>query len=498
MNPLAVGARARIFTHMTRMAAPHLLRLSSPDATETLARSLGAMLSPGDVILLHGDIGAGKTHFARALIQSLQDPPEDVPSPTFTLVQTYDTQKGDLWHADLYRLTSPDECVELGLADAFDTAICLIEWPDRLEDLVPEDSLHLRFSMADDDEDARLLDISGNNTRWADALAPLLPHGHESVVDAFLTEAGWGDATQAPLAGDASGRKYTRLSQNGDTAILMEDPEGGTARFVRIARYLQGAGLSAPKVYAETPNHLLLEDFGDGHMARLAVDAESEARLYRTAVDALVALHTRPAPKGLPVATPAHLADAIDLVFVHYAHVPELFEPARAAFLPILETHAAPEDVVVLRDYHAENIMVLPGRTGAARAGLLDFQDALVGHSAYDLVSLCRDPRRDLAPTTEEQCIAAYLSATGDAADTFRTAYAVLGVQRNLRILGIFARLAAQRGKPHYLDYLPRTWSHLQTQLAHPALAALRPVLADLPAPDDTHMDRLLDLCPTP
>ncbi len=145
---------------------------------------------------------------------------------------------------------------------------------------------------------------------------------------------------------------------------------------------------------------------------------------------------------------------------------------------------------MVLRDYHAENILMLPGRTGAARAGLLDFQDAFTGHAAYDLVSLCRDVRRDVRPETEEACITAYLNATGEDPEAFRGAYAVLGVQRNLRILGVFARLAAN-GKPRYLDFLPRTWALLQEQLAHPALAPLRPIIEALPAPTPDHIESL-------
>ncbi|KHQ52381.1 tRNA (adenosine(37)-N6)-threonylcarbamoyltransferase complex ATPase subunit type 1 TsaE [Mameliella alba] len=144
------------------------LTLPTPEATCALARRIGAGLRPGDVLLLTGEIGAGKTHFARCLIQSLLDEPEDVPSPTFTLVQTYDTATGELWHADLYRLTGPDESVELGLTEAFETAICLVEWPDRLEDLAPRDALRLSFA-AGQDEDARALVLDWEAPRW-DAL----------------------------------------------------------------------------------------------------------------------------------------------------------------------------------------------------------------------------------------------------------------------------------------------------------------------------------------
>lgn len=141
------------------------LSLPSPDATADLARRLAADLSAGDVLLLEGGIGAGKTHFARALIQSLLVVPEDVPSPTFTLVQTYETRSGPLWHADLYRLTSAGEIEELGLADAFEEAICLVEWPDRLGEVRPGGALQLAFAIPEA-EDARSVTLSWTADRW--------------------------------------------------------------------------------------------------------------------------------------------------------------------------------------------------------------------------------------------------------------------------------------------------------------------------------------------
>lgn len=146
---------------------PLNLTLPSPDATARLAEALGARLRPGDCLLLDGPIGAGKTHFARALIQSLMEQPEDVPSPTFTLVQTYDTAAGELWHADLYRLSSPEEIEELGLTEAMETAICLIEWPDRLGPLTPPDALSLSFATTEEADDSRRLTLTWTAPHWA-------------------------------------------------------------------------------------------------------------------------------------------------------------------------------------------------------------------------------------------------------------------------------------------------------------------------------------------
>lgn len=317
----------------------------------------------------------------------------------------------------------------------------------------------------------------------------------------FLDAAGWGAARQEALAGDASARRYTRLFRGDKTAILMQDPEGDVALFARLARHLSGAGLSAPRILAEdnADGLLLIEDLGDGLIARLADTPARERDLYLLATDALIELHRHPAAPDLPIATPDHLARQIDLAFIHYTHAPKGLPDAIAAFRPLLEAHAQPADVMVLRDYHAENILVLPDRSGTARAGLLDFQDALLGHRAYDLVSLIQDARRDVRADTAEVCIRHYCAATGQAKEAFRTSLAVLGAQRNLRILGVFARLAATRGKPQYIDLIPRVWGHLQTDLSHPQLSPVKEILdAALPAPTPDHLTRLKSRCPTP
>jgi len=225
----------------------------------------------------------------------------------------------------------------------------------------------------------------------------------------------------------------------------------------------------------------LIEDFGDALFARLMRDDPArEIPLYETAVDVLVHLHAAPVLE-VPVCNADWLCDATSLAFDHYARTDAA--PFLAAFRPLAERLDAVQKVLILRDYHAENLIYLPERTGPARAGLLDFQDALLGHPAYDLVSILQDARRDIAPATEAAMIAHYLRHTPQPEAEFKAAYAILGAQRNLRILGIFARLSAQDGKHHYLDYVPRVWGYLHRNLRHPALAevasALRPILPE-------------------
>ncbi|WP_372836515.1 aminoglycoside phosphotransferase family protein [Puniceibacterium confluentis] len=324
------------------------------------------------------------------------------------------------------------------------------------------------------------------------------------MIDAFLASVGWADALISPLAGDASARAYSRLQRGGTSAILMQDPTGDVGRFASLSRHLIDLGLSAPQILAEdfATGLLLIEDLGDGLFARLtAVDPARETPLYLAAADTLLSLH-RHAPPPLDKATPDHLAQMTDLAFDCYlaaaagAAAPQDKADCRAAMADALNTYAPDTDVMILRDFHAENLLWLPDRVGAARTGLLDFQDALQGHRAYDLASLLTDVRRDVTPATCQAVIRHYVDQSGLPDTPFRAALAVLGAQRNLRILGVFARLAAN-GKPRYLELMPRVWSHLQRDLAHPALgriaATLHPVM---PPPDPEIIARLRQTCP--
>ncbi|MDU8910855.1 aminoglycoside phosphotransferase family protein [Aestuariicoccus sp. MJ-SS9] len=314
----------------------------------------------------------------------------------------------------------------------------------------------------------------------------------------FLQSIGWAKARRAPLAGDASSRRYWRLSQEGQSAILMADPDGDIPRFAHLARHLRDLGLSAPDILAEAPGYLLLEDLGDELFAALCdTDPTLERSLYIAATDVLIALHRHPAPEGLSVADPPQLARMTDLAFDWYltGATGQADDRAKHAAISIFDTvlaqHTPIADVMILRDYHAENLIWLPNRPAPANVGLLDFQDAMRGHRAYDLVSLLRDARRDVTDDTASAVVAHYLRATGADEMAFGAAFAALGVQRNLRILGVFARLSRQSGKPRYIDLIPRVWGHLQRDLAHPALSPLQDILAVLPAPTADILNRL-------
>ncbi|MGZ2255682.1 aminoglycoside phosphotransferase family protein [Roseobacter sp. A03A-229] len=329
-------------------------------------------------------------------------------------------------------------------------------------------------------------------------------------LDAFIKKAGWSNAERVSLAGDASNRRYDRLTApDGKRAVLMDAPpeKGEDVRpFVQIAEYLGGIGLSAPHVLAkdEVCGFLLLEDLGDALFARvLEREPDLENSLYAAAIDALVHLH-QSSPPALPAYHAGVTAPLAALAFDWYQFgaTGAVDAKAKARFMQMITPLLAQLDddtrVLIQRDYHAENLLWLPDRDGTARVGLLDFQDAMLGHPAYDLVSVLQDARRDLQPETEQRMIDRFLQQQPQDAARFRTAYAILGVQRNLRILGVFARLCLRNGKLQYVDLIPRVWGHVQTNLAHPALAEVNDMVnTALPAPTPDVLDTLRAKCAT-
>lgn len=327
------------------------------------------------------------------------------------------------------------------------------------------------------------------------------------VSEAIVARTKWAGITPAPLAGDASNRIYHRLTNPAtqETAVLMDaDPTTGedVRPFVRVANYLRSLGLSAPEILArdEDFGFLLLEDLGDGLFARVVADQpELERPLYEAATDVLIHLHHSPVME-LDSYGPRMMTQRASMAFSHYAAgiTREDQSGVQSRFTRLfqdilMDTTGGPK-VVVLRDYHAENLLWMPDRAGLARVGLLDFQDAMLGHPAYDLMSMLQDIRRKVPAGIEMTMTHRYLKATGMDEHNFRQAYAVLSVQRNLRILGVFARLAVERGKPGYIDLMPATWDHLMRALNHPALASVSDlILKSLPAPTPANMQKLKD-----
>lgn len=487
--------------------------LALADETQTihLAADLATLLRPGDMVTLSGGLGAGKTTLARALIRALAgDVGLEVPSPTFTLMQTYDGVMGPILHADLYRLSGADELAAIGFEEAAAGAVTLVEWPERATEALPPDRLDIALRLGRlDTPQARIVTLTGQGA-FAGRLKRM------RAIHRLLAGAGWLEARRAHLQGDASARAYERLTKpDGSTAILMiapRRPDGPPVRrgkpysaiarlaesvhaFVALARGLRERGFSAPAILAQDleAGLLLLEDFGGAFV----VDENGPIpERYEASARLLARLHGFDLPADLPVAEGVlHTIPPYDLeaLIIEVELMLDWYLPhvgaslvsaaARAEFIGLwtdaLTEIRAAEPTWTLRDYHSPNLMWLPDRQGHARVGLLDFQDAVMGHPAYDLVSLGQDARVDVAPALELHLLGCYAAERRhadpdfDLAD-FARAYAILGAQRATKIVGIFARLDKRDGKPVYLRHLPRVEAYLRRNLDHPALSALK------------------------
>lgn len=307
-------------------------------------------------------------------------------------------------------------------------------------------------------------------------------------INAFLASAGWGSATRAPLAGDASFRRYERVNMDGKQAVLMDapPPQEDVRPFIRAGKALQGFGLSAPRVlHADVEKgFLLLEDLGDDLYSRVLHKApESELELYSEASHVLEQLY-HDGNKAELSAFPAYdeallmrecmlLAEWFLPAVLPQEQTAKLTEEYKQLWLKLLKALPPLKPVLVMRDYHADNLLWMPERKGTQKVGLLDFQDAVAGSPAYDMVSFLEDARRDVSDATVAATIEQYVNSTGMKKDEFMTSYALLGAQRNCKIVGIFVRLCVRDGKQNYLSFLPRVWRHLQNDLKHPQMKEL-------------------------
>ncbi|HWL03764.1 MAG TPA: tRNA (adenosine(37)-N6)-threonylcarbamoyltransferase complex ATPase subunit type 1 TsaE [Xanthobacteraceae bacterium] len=499
---------------LTLLADGFAAELAGESDTEKLMRDLAAALRPGDVVALSGDLGAGKTTFARALIRHLaNNPDEEAPSPTFTLMQAYELPPFPLLHLDLYRVADPAELIELGFEDRDERAVVLMEWPERGGDLLPADRFEIALQLAAgrgaDHRDARLV----GHGAFAERARRI------GLIRDLLDRSGFTEAKRSPLAGDASTRAYERLLRPGAAkpfdAVLMNAPRRpdgppvkngkpysaiarlaeDVAPFIGMARGLHARGFSAPEIHAADLDNglLILEDLGDGSVVAGAPPAPLPP-CYMAATEMLAALHGMDLPDRLPVAPgidhviPPYDLDAmlieVELLPAWYlshagialpqAALDAFFAAWREALQPLLD---APK-TWVLRDFHSPNIVWLPAREGVRKVGLLDFQDAVMGPAAYDVASLAQDARVDVPEAMEAALLGAYVASRRRADPAFDAAlfaqhYATMAAQRATKILGIFARLDRRDGKPQYLRHLPRIQDYLRRALAHPALAPL-------------------------
>jgi hypothetical protein len=473
---------------------------ASEAETEAFGRMLALFARPGQAILLSGELGSGKSVLARALIRALApDMPDlDVPSPTFTLTQTYTETRIPVAHADLYRIAGESETLELGLDELARDHLLVVEWPERIGAAPANDMLHISLSGSGK---TRTATVRAEGA-WAAALA------RNAEIEIFLEASGWGKAER---------RRYETLTRGEQWTILMDmpaRPDGPPVKnglpysavahlaedigaVLAVSRHLKATGYSAPETFAADRRRglAIIEDLGRDVFGQMMAEGRDMREPQRAAIELLADMAGRgwPETAEIPGDGTHRLARYDrDAQMIEVELLADWFWPLRkngtmpervrqdfaAAWLSLLPIADPVNAVWTLRDFHSPNLIWLAERSGLARVGLIDTQDCVLGHPAYDLVSFLQDARVDVPETVEAELFAHYCTCRnaqgGFERAGFEAAYAVLGAQRATKILGIFARLSRRDGKHGYLRHIPRVSSYLERNLRHEALSGLR------------------------
>ncbi|MEM1038115.1 MAG: tRNA (adenosine(37)-N6)-threonylcarbamoyltransferase complex ATPase subunit type 1 TsaE [Pseudomonadota bacterium] len=496
------------------VAKLHIVHCLDQNATEAFAVALAMCLKAGDVVALSGPVGAGKSTLARAAIRSaLADLDADVPSPTFTLVQTYDNARpAPILHADFYRLSHAREADELGLDEALEIGAILVEWPDQVPGLLPRRTFDITIEDGGKNEadvDRRRLIILADDADWARLQRSLL-------VNAFLANHGHGESQRVPLTGDASTRAYETVMASGYAGpppIVMNAPpqtdgppikDGkpysriahlaeDVSAFVGVAHVLDEAGFKVPRIIASDLENGFLLCQNLGQETPLLSDGTPDRHRYGWAAETLAAMAERVWPSTvtfegsngnsiehtIPPYDKQAMSIEVDLLskwFAPWCLGSELSQDAAVEFASIWDDLIARlEDqpkTLVLRDFHSPNIIWCPDENGIRQIGMIDFQDAVIGPTAYDVASLAQDARVHVPVDLEAELISRYLKhAPSQNRDLFEEGYAIMAAQRATKILGIFVRLSKRDGKDAYLAHIPRIEAVLLRTLNHPVLA---------------------------
>ena len=478
-------------------------------AMEALARELSLWARPGLAIHLSGDLGAGKSAFARAFIRALalDDREFDIPSPSFSLVQSYDALRVPVVHVDLYRIGSAAEVAELGLEEFLARSLMIIEWPEKLPENTSPDHLKISFAGSGNTRDLKL-EAAG---KWIEILK------RDEAIKGFVTQSQITGGTRYHFEGDASARRYERVVANPATLLLMDMPSRsdgpvvkngrpysaiahlaeGIGAVVAINDYLFNLDYSVPRIYAADIKLglALIEPLGDKVFSRMIARGENMGEPMKAAVEVLADMAARDWPNTIPVrgSMDHHIAHYdLDAMMIEVDLLPSWFWPLQKKSAPgdhvkaefstiwqsLLSSIGSHKPVWTLRDYHSPNLLWLPERKGLRRVGIVDTQDCVMGHAAYDLVSMLQDARVDIDFKRADELFDYYCglrSAQGQFdAREFSRVFAILGAQRATKILGIFARLSKRDGKPIYLNHIPRVSRYLKRNLAHPDLAVLK------------------------
>ncbi|MDQ0457972.1 tRNA (adenosine(37)-N6)-threonylcarbamoyltransferase complex ATPase subunit type 1 TsaE [Rhizobium paknamense] len=484
------------------------LSITLPDeaTTRQLGEDLVLALKPGDCIALQGDLGAGKSTLARALIRALAEDAElEVPSPTFTLVQVYDLRL-PVAHFDLYRLGDSSELDELGFDEALEEGVCLVEWPSQAEDRLPKQTLWLNYAFTPDG--GRELTLTGPTEKLSRIRRIL-------SIRQFLNENGMAGAERRFLSGDADYRAYEYVHlEDQPRRILMDSPkrpatpvirDGKTypelvhlaedcRAFIAVDHLLKDMGVLVPDIFAADTEQglLLIEDLGADGV--LNDEGKPIAERYLATTEVLAYLHGQNVSREIPVA-PDHIHRIPDFDAAAMGFETELLldwylpwkldrqatETERQEYQAIwtgIISRIHDHQSLVLRDVHSPNLLWQPDRHGLHRIGLIDFQDAMIGPAAYDLASLVQDARVTIEPGLQQQMLDHYLALRDSEAGFDRTAllqdFAIMAAQRNCKLLGLWVRLLKRDGKPGYIQHMPRTQTYLASVLRHEVMAPLK------------------------
>lgn len=479
------------------------LTTANEDATTKLGKDIAMVIRQGDFICLSGDLGTGKSVLARGVIRHLaQDENFEVPSPTYTLCQSYETTPA-ISHFDLYRISGMDELEELGWEDALENGCIIMEWPEQCFDEIPNQAVHIKIT--ETKENARELNFSGNENLLNRIQRSLL-------IRQFLSQANYKKIIRYPLMGDASARSYELIKHDSEQLLLMNAPalpdgppikngnpyskiahlaEDVTA-FVAIDELIRAKGFAAPEIKAQDLDEglLLIEHFGDEGI--IDENRTPIAERYMAAIEFLAAFHecnfdnqvklNSGETYNIPTYDEEAILIEVDLLLQWYApsqarsNINEqdasLFEDIWRKLAKKIQSY---EPTLVMRDYHSPNILWREDQKGLDRIGVIDFQDAVIGPTAYDVASLAQDARVDVSAELETQLLDHYIKCrhaknSNFNSDLFRESYAIMAAQRATKILGIFIRLNERDGKPAYLKHLPRMQNYIQRSLQHPAL----------------------------
>lgn len=482
------------------------LFLKDDAATRQLGEDLALVLKAGDCIALSGDLGAGKSTLARAFIQTVAgDGTLEVPSPTFTLVQSYDLRI-PVFHFDLYRIGDPSELYELGFDEAILDGICLVEWPEKAGGLLPKERIGITLEH----------EGAGRRAIVTGPAASMARISRTLQIRSFLDAHGYEGARRRHLTGDASARAYETVYL-GDRpgVILMDSPQAipgpvlqdgkyyqqlahiaeNVVPFAGVAAYLRQRGFAAPEIYEADyeAGLLLIEDLGNGGI--LEASGAPDAERYTESVRCLARLH------GAPVSREIRLDGGVVHEIPDFDRTAMLIETRLLVdwYLPWKRGAAATEEErnsyaaiwnslidrltqaetnLLLRDFHSPNIIWRGDRLGSDRIGIIDFQDAMIGPTAYDVASLTQDARVTVPQELRQRLLTAYFEERERGGifdrDAFLRDWHIMSAQRNCKLVGLWVRLMQRDGKPGYMKHLPRTFAYLEDALAHEALAPLR------------------------